>query len=291
MASEAARTEMPVSEQPLSHEEQVYAIKTWRYLRLAMVVTVVGLALAVGYERWKVHPGCFQTSISAYYYTPARAVFVGGLITIGACLVCLKGNSASEDVLLNLAGMFAPVVALVPTPHAGSCSSTPGIAGDRNPNIANNVFALLVIGAIGLGIVAGLALRARWQRAPSASVTAQVGYGVAGAVWLAALVAFYADRSDFTQAAHYSAAAALFGCILVVVVLNALGWKRKQGDPSTWNRYAAIAIAMLAGSAGIGVAGIAGWAHWLLALEITLISLFALFWSLQTAELWHDGLR
>jgi FtsH-binding integral membrane protein len=162
---------------------------------------------------------------------------------------------------------------------------------DRNPNIANNIFALLVTGGIGLAIVAGLALRARLQQAPLGSLTARLGYGAAGLVWLATLVAFYTDRTDFTQAAHYAAAVALFTCILVVVVLNALGWKRKKDDPHAWNRYAAVAVAMLAGTAGIGVAGLVGWAHWLLALEITLISLFALFWSLQTAELWHDGLR
>lgn len=45
---------------PLSPEEQVYAIKTWRYLRLAMLVLVVGLGMSIGYERWKVHPGCLQ---------------------------------------------------------------------------------------------------------------------------------------------------------------------------------------------------------------------------------------
>ena len=275
----------------LSHDEQVYAIKTWRYLRLAMVVTVVGLALAVGYERWRVHPGCFQTSISAYYYTPVRAVFVGALIAIGTCLITLKGNSGSEDVLLNLAGMFAPVVALVPTPHAGSCASVRHGLEDRDPNIANNVFALLAIGGIGLAIVAGLAIRSKLRREPLPSTTALVGFGVAALVWVVAVVSFYADRSDFENAAHYSAAAALFACILVVVVLNALGWKRKQDDPRAWNRYAAIAVAMLVGTVGIAAAGFAGWEHWLLALEITLISLFALFWSLQTAELWHDGLR
>lgn len=280
-----------MDDRTLSLEEQVYAIKTWRYLRLAMVVTVVGLGLAVAFERAKVHPGCFQTSISAYYYTPVRAVFVGALITIGACLVCLKGNSAIEDVLLNLAGMFAPVVALVPTPHAGTCMSVKRELEDRDPNIANNVFALLVIGGIGLAIVAGLAVRTALRHEPPPSLTARVGYAVAAAVWVATLVTFYTDRHDFEQTAHYSAAVALFACILVVVVLNALAWKRQRDDPHAWNRYAAIAVAMLAGSAGIGTAGIVGWDYWLLALEITLISLFALFWSLQTAELWHDGLR
>jgi hypothetical protein len=55
-----------------SHIEPSYAVKTWRYLRVAMVVVVFGLGVSIAYERSKVRPGCFQTSISAYYYTPDR---------------------------------------------------------------------------------------------------------------------------------------------------------------------------------------------------------------------------
>ena len=47
-------------------------IKTYRYLRIGMIGAVVLLAASIGIERSKVD--CWQTSISAYYYTPARAV-------------------------------------------------------------------------------------------------------------------------------------------------------------------------------------------------------------------------
>src|SRR3954453_19642354 len=156
----------------LTHEEQVNAIKTWRYLRLAMVVLVVGLAASIAYERAKVHPGCFQTSISAYYYTPVQGFFVGALVSIGVCLFCLKGSTDAEDILLNLAGMFAPVVALVPTPGPGACASVLGTTRDRDVNIANNVTALLVVGLIALVILAALAI----HNLPP--VPALVGYAV-----------------------------------------------------------------------------------------------------------------
>ena len=270
---------------PLSPEEQVYAIKTWRYLRLAMVVLVVGLGVSVGFERWKVHPGCFQTSISAYYYTPVHAFFVGALVAIGTCLFCLKGNTETEDTLLNLAGIFAPFVAFVPTPSPGSCASVLEATKDHKMNIANNVFALLTVLLIALLILAVLTSR----NLPP--VPALIGYAGAAAVWLVAALVFGLARSFFEKNAHYTAAILMFVCILAVVVINALGYKQKTGATSYRNRYAAIAAAMALAVILIGIAGALGWRHWVLVIEATLITLFAVFWATQTKELWHEGLR
>ena len=89
------------------------AVKTYRYLRLGMVGVVVLLAASVLYER--AEAPCWLTSISAYYYTPVRAICVGGLMVIGFALIVIKGNTSLEDAALNTAGMFAPIVAVVPT--------------------------------------------------------------------------------------------------------------------------------------------------------------------------------
>src|SRR4051812_48137400 len=78
------------------------AVKTWRYLRLAIVVVAVELAASVLYEHAQAPAECWQTSISAYYYTPAQGVLVGALVAIGVCLVSVKGNTDWEDILLNL---------------------------------------------------------------------------------------------------------------------------------------------------------------------------------------------
>jgi hypothetical protein len=272
---------------PLSQREQVYAIKTWRYLRLAMIVVVLGLGVAIGFERSKTHPHCFQHSISAYYYTPVQAFFVGALVVIGACLVCLKGSSQAEDVLLNLAGMFAPVVAFVPTPSSGSCMSVPDASQDRNANVANNMFALLVVGAIGLLILLVLAVRAAVQGATPPAL-ALAGYCLVFALWLTATLVFALARHFFIHHAHYAAAVAMFACILVVAVINGF-------EPTTNVKakpvYLGIASAMVLAAIVIGIAGALGWDYWVLGIEIALISLFAIFWVTQTAELWHDGLR
>ena len=80
-----------------------FIIKTWRHLRLGMIALVIALAAAVSYEIVRRGGDCVQTSISAYHYTHAQAIFVGSLIAIGACLICLRGSTEPEDNMLNLA--------------------------------------------------------------------------------------------------------------------------------------------------------------------------------------------
>jgi hypothetical protein len=268
------------------HIDPTYAVKTWRYLRLAMVALVVGLGVSIAYERLKVHPGCFQASISAYYYTPVRGYFVGSLIGIAVSLLCLRGNTAGEDVLLNLAGMFASVVALVPTPDAGTCMSVPFAMEDRAANIANNVSALLAVGALALVMVAIMAVREPRTR------TSIIASATAGLVWLAALLVFEIARHFFDNMAHYTAAVLMFACIIAVGVINAAEYKKHKSGSVLRNPYTAVAAGMgMAIVVSGGARWVLGWRHWTIAIETALIALFAIFWAVQTKELWDDGLR
>lgn len=249
-----------------------------------MVALVVGLAVAVLYERSKVD--CFQPSISAYYYTPVHGIFVGVLVSIGVCLFCLKGSTDAEDTLLNLAGMLAPVVALVPTPDVDRCASILSNTANRDENVLNNLSALLGIGLVGLLILAFLATRSRPTR-PEV-----FGFAVAVLVWVATTVVFATDRHLIMEGGHLTAAGLMFGCIVVVVAFNAVGYRDERPEErSLRNRYALIAGAMAGSGAVIGLAGALGWEHWLLVLETALILLFAAFWLIQTIDLWHEGLR
>ncbi|HUR13687.1 MAG TPA: hypothetical protein VM097_04260 [Mycobacteriales bacterium] len=269
------------------------AVKTYRYVRLSMITLVLGLAAAVAVERLEVAAGCFQHSISAYYYTPVRGMFVGGLLGIGVCLVALRGNNDAEDALLNLAGMLAPVVAFVPTPSQGTCSSSPGSGGDRDADVYNNMSALFVIGVLGLAVTAWLLWKDQHRLRSSV-----VGFALGVALLVAAVLVFALARGFFVRNAHYAAAVTMFAAILGVVVLNALGFHRKQvaqgREPTRpyTNRYAVIAGAMIAGAGGIGVWDVAvGWDHAVLWIEGVLITLFGVFWAMQTEELWEGGVR
>jgi hypothetical protein len=56
-----------------------------------------------------------EVSMSAYFHTGMRDVFVGSLCAIGVFLLCYKGYDRVEDTLANLAGVCAILVALFPT--------------------------------------------------------------------------------------------------------------------------------------------------------------------------------
>lgn len=56
-----------------------------------------------------------QPSISAFYHTPMRDLFVGILVAVGVCLYLYKGFSNKENIALNIAGVFAVAVAFLPT--------------------------------------------------------------------------------------------------------------------------------------------------------------------------------
>ena len=65
-------------------------------------------------------------SISDYYHLPAtipfftaRDFFVGGLLAAAVCLYSYKGFSTKENVALNLAGVFAFFVAVLPISREG----------------------------------------------------------------------------------------------------------------------------------------------------------------------------
>ena len=276
-----------------THAEQDSALKTWRYLRLAMVALVIGLGASVLYEVSKVHWDCTQTSISAYYYTPVRAYFVAALVAIGVCLYCLKGSTPLEDAALNLAGLLAPIVGLVPTPaNAGQalCTSFRPAATGTPENVANNVTALIVVVGFGLGLIVVLTVLG-WRSDPP-DLTSRIGFGLAALVWVVTMVVFWGFRHTFLYNAHYFAAIPMFLLITFVVVVNALGLRRERGNRGVRNLYAVIAAIMVSSLVVCGLLGwLAGWDHWILALEIILIGCFAVFWAYQTKDLWNEGLR
>jgi hypothetical protein len=94
------------------------------YLSLRIGVAAIGVALPVAL--WVgallIEGSSLQSSISAYYYTGMRDVFVGALFAIGVALYVYRGFSPAENVVLSLAGVLAVCVALFPTQGDGERS-------------------------------------------------------------------------------------------------------------------------------------------------------------------------
>ncbi|EYR62094.1 LigA [Actinotalea ferrariae CF5-4] len=276
-------------------------VRTYRYLRLAVVALALLLATSLALEARR-SPGLLE-SISAYYYSPVRAVLVGSLVAIGLALIAIAGRPGAEDTLLNLAGMLVPVVAFVPTPVepavAGGCP--PGtvrcVPANLVPAVENNVAALLVVGAVGI-LAAGWMARAggppraatRWGLTAAAVVWA--GFGAWFLLW---------PRESFLAGAHYAAAVPFFGLVAAVAVLDAVRVRRRTHvrvlSPHQFSgAYAVVAVGMVG---TIVVAGLVAGAEaltsftasagWVFVVEAVLLVLFTVFWALQTAENWEDG--
>jgi hypothetical protein len=63
------------------------------------------------------HSSCawLPASVSGYYYSPVRNIFVGALCALGLFLIAYVGADLGDRVITDLAGLFALGVALVPT--------------------------------------------------------------------------------------------------------------------------------------------------------------------------------
>lgn len=86
---------------------------TYMNLRVGMgvIALVFPLLLLVGGYASGLH---VQDSIGAYYHTPMRNFFVGGLFALGSFLFLYKGFTRQENYALNVAGVLAVLIAVVP---------------------------------------------------------------------------------------------------------------------------------------------------------------------------------
>lgn len=281
------------------------AVRTYRYLRLSLVGLVLLLLLAVWLERLTgLDANRRLGSISAYYYTPARSVFVGALVAIGISLVAIVGRRGFEDTALNIAGMLAPVVAFVPTPRGaggapcdpdGRCSVPPEFV----PSVENNIKSLVALGVAGIALGGYVVLRRK-----QSSRATKIGLALATGVFVAFVAWFGLARDSFLDVAHFGAAVPLFALVTAVAYVNARK-ARARRDAAADARGAKTYTAVYAGVAGVmgvtfavaivlalmdqlGGGGTPD--EWVLWVEVVLLLAFATFWVTQTVDFWADGL-
>jgi len=108
------------------------------YLVLRQAIGYLGIALpfvlAIG--GMLVDGQGLQRSMSSYYHTPMRDIFVGTLCAIGVFMLSYRGYERKDDIAGNLACLFAVGVALFPV--APPCHPT---ALERLIEIVHLIFA------------------------------------------------------------------------------------------------------------------------------------------------------
>lgn len=265
---------------------------TYRYLRWVMVAALVSLFLSVLIQ--SVIAGCWLGSVSAYYYTPARTVFVGSLIAFGAALIAYQGKAPEEDVALNFAGFMAIVVAMVPTTEDNLCA-TSGFGQTKDEvarAVVNNVWSL-----VGTTAIALLVLLVRWRMRdrhrvdPDASdarrnsrIRTRILAGVCILILVAELWYFLVNPDFFMERSHGIAAITMVGGLVLVMIFNAsLIEHAASGYRVGYWLLAGILLLLT-----VGVL-LAKNEHWILVLELVVFAVFVAYWIMQSVELWTDG--
>lgn len=289
---------------------------TYRSLRLALVLAVLMLAVSVLVELLRA--GELRDSLSSYFYSPTRSIFVGVLLVIGFSLIAIHAVDVWEDFWLALGGMFAIVVAFVPTdPPACDLDATSDVAipaggevpqplvrdiadrsvlecfphapGDGLPDwivagIVNNVIALVATAALAV-IVAD-----RFTSWSASATPRPMRWSLlVEAIALAIGTILFWLWDDFRANTHYVAAVLAFVCYGAVAFLN--GWRRDDENPPRYRMvYRVVVVGMVAAAVAFVLVRWVGGGFrtdvfWL---EATEIALFATFWLAQTVQHWHE---
>lgn len=261
--------------------------RTYRYVRLAVIAATVFLATAVGIH---VGSGGVLGSISASYYTPAGPAFVGALSATALALLALSGRSL-EQGLLDVAAVLALVLAYVPAPVSDPACGVEALCvpPEAIPAVVTNGASVAVVVTLGAVTAAVLArVQGTMTRGVVFTVAAVLVLDAGGVAW--ALIA----PASFLAMAHNSAAVGFFALVAGVAALAA--WRPHGRD----DRRRGVRIAYAIVAAGIAatllllvvalVAGLDGGAFPVVFVgESLALALFAVFWVVQTVELWNDA--
>jgi hypothetical protein len=270
-------------------------IVTYRSLRLGIVMAVGMIFLAVIWEVGR--SGYLRGSISSYFYSPVRSVFVGALMVIGFSLIVIHTKHRWEETCLTIGGTLAIIVGLVPTTVPSCedgevtdgtvfCRSTdadPALPDWVRDSVANNLFALVVISLIAIILTA----RYRTER-PNDPRPERLKYlliGYAAALVVGAIL--YGTWEWFAEQTHMIAAILTFVFVGTTAAFNGSA-KHRPLNPEPYRKiYGGVAKGML----GVGVLGIIaialGVPSGLFWLETVELAIFAGYWVAQTRQNWH----
>jgi hypothetical protein len=271
-----------------------YQVRSYRYLRIGIIGLLVALGAAVVYQR--VQPNCSLGSVSAYFYTPVRSVFVSGLVGLGVCMLALRGMNLAEDIFLNIGGIFAFLVAFFPAGGGSGPCQDPDTR--VSASVQDNITALLIVGILAIA-GAFVLLAIGWKECEKPHRRWALVEGIAAlALWAGTLIAIKFYLSWALSYTHYIAAISLAVCIIAVACANAY----RHGETPNRNRlaktvkgpmrflYTGMAAVMLVISITLIVLAVTGviTVFWV---EISVAGMFAIFWAVQTIQLEVESAR
>ncbi|MFI9379900.1 DUF998 domain-containing protein [Kutzneria sp. NPDC052558] len=100
---------------PTTRSPQDTLVHSYLYLRRAIGFIGIGLPAVLIIGKLLIQGGGLQDSISSYFWTDMRGVFVGSMCAAGAFLLSYRGYEPVDDIAGNVAGIAAIGLALFPT--------------------------------------------------------------------------------------------------------------------------------------------------------------------------------
>ncbi|OBH59750.1 hypothetical protein A5682_21730 [Mycobacterium mantenii] len=263
----------------------------YRDIRVGMVIITLMLGLAILIEQ--LSATCWQFAISAYYYTSAHSIMIAALLALGALLIMYKGSNDTENVLLTLAGVAALMIAMVPQGRPAPLCGKNDLPPQFVPAIQPNVWTVVVALIVGWSAMAVLHWRnhSRHKRSPLGTVALLI-FWVIMALGFIALVFF--PNWFYAHIHGISGVLLLLSFIITVfcaayVVAHEDTEKSPHKDRYMWF-YGIIAVAMIVTLIAVVAVHLKrpGWEPWVIWLESAVILEFALYWAVQTWELWDS---
>jgi hypothetical protein len=141
---------MSLLRDPAAVQEKAPIPVVMSYLIMRMMVGVIAVLLPfVLLIANRIIGHGFQTSMSGYYYTPMRNVFVGALCAIGVFLASYDGYDRADRIITDLAGLSTVCVAFFPTapvrPPGYQPTGREVLIGDLHLAFACTAFVLLSV--------------------------------------------------------------------------------------------------------------------------------------------------
>ncbi|HYI31852.1 MAG TPA: hypothetical protein VEX88_00135 [Glaciibacter sp.] len=302
--------------------------RTYRYLRIAMIATVIAIFLGIGWVWFNGFPSL--PSISHYYFTPARIIFAGALVAATAALLALSGNGGQRS-WLDFAAFFAPLIAIVPTRIGnGQVPGLTSVCAEGTECIPDEAVAYIEVGLFCwsifvLGILAFAVVRSfrdreifeleyRKKLPVSQVLMTWLPIVACGAIFVFFTLSWFSDRERFLGWAHFVSASTFF-LIITVVALNQVrrenisSWREAMSSdsrllavirreaswiPKVFTTLRGLIAALMLADIGFATYILMTGFSWdgifkpVFLVEAVALVLFAAFWLIETQRKWNE---
>jgi hypothetical protein len=161
------------------------------YLALRKAVGIIGFALpfVLAFGKILLQGHGIQSSISGYYYTDMRNVFVGSLCAIGVFLMSCRGYDRRDEIAGIFACVFAIGVALFPTTRDMGATSRDKLIGTLHLSFAALLFLTLAYFSLALFTKTAPDKTPTRRKLQRNTVYRVCGYTILGSIFLMVIVA------------------------------------------------------------------------------------------------------